>query len=342
MIRASLLVWIVCAACAAEPAPWGEGTSCEVTRLGNPSLPPPPVDLVLVVSDATTMAPYADRLVTGLRTSMEWMERTGLPSLRVVVVDASGRFSASPRVPGCTPPPDPYVADLGLHGWQCSTEQAECRVPNYEGTLADAVACIGAVAPKGAPSPPLLDRLAQALDADPDVIRPDSTVMLAVVTAEDDASEIDPADLLARLRAGRPEVAEPLVSVIGPANAPRLAALRAAADPYHATFTAIDSPEWAEALVVPRPAAPLGIACLPAAPTECVAHEGSSAWDSGAAIPPCVMAAPDRPDPSTPLPCFWIEEDPIGDPAECPFAAWIERATWAPDALGVIRCACDE
>ncbi len=349
----------------AGPSPIGEDArSCEIPLNAENSAPGPAVDVVIVVSDAPTMAPYRDALIANLAAlgDAATMFDHG-PLLHLAVVgDDSGRFTTAPRLDGCAVPTADYLVDLEQPWFECPGEDG-CKARNYDGLLADAVACIGAVPPDGAPTTPLLARLEQALGprnpASAAFLRPDAWLLVILISAEDDGSPDDATAYARRLRDQRADRGPVLVVTVGPApdDAPRLGAFRDAVGAHPSgNASAIAAAEWRaplDALWATDFTDLMLAGCIhdgqliDAVPTmaglqfDCVASEQDAPGRVGAPIPACVMASPERPAADTPLPCLrWREPVAWERDQGCVQMAIIERAA-RPHPRGDLQCACE-
>lgn len=299
------------AACAAEPV--GEieaGVSCEVEEVTAVSAPQAALDVVIAIADTRPMAAYADRIREELARFVNVLESLGggLPSVRVAVVaDDSGGFWTPPT---CV---SPYIVDTDRPWFACDGAR-DCRDRNYTGTLADAVACLGAIEATADAAPPILDRVVRAI-RDDTFLRDDAYLAVLVISNHDDPSPEASFGYLEALRPGRF-----VLGVVAPDPAPRLDAL-----PGRVTRASFDADDWSGAI-------PFGgaIVCGPA--PGCIERAEGCVGD----VPPCVMATPDRPAADTPLPCWWTRE--TGSP-DCSVEAVVERATHGYE-VATLRCPC--
>ena len=102
-----------------------------------PGVPPPRLDVLVVVEDTAAMAPYAERTAALLHELEHvWSATAPLPDLRVAVVTAdpadAGHVRSVPSVHGA------YLVDE-------SSSDYLARVGNHDGTLADALVLLGDV-----------------------------------------------------------------------------------------------------------------------------------------------------------------------------------------------------
>ncbi|MCB9559728.1 MAG: hypothetical protein H6709_18050 [Kofleriaceae bacterium] len=355
-----LLLSLLLACSGGDAAAPGDATSCELQWVGGGRSPGPELDLVLVVSDAPAMAPLAERVPVELRriaNALALLEG-GLPSLHVATVGPGGLHGGAATA-GCPALPAAWLADVAVPWFWCPEVAAPgsgCRVRNYDGDWPTALACLGATPPDGAPAPPVLARLVDALDpARPEVAafrRPGAWLMILVIDAEDDASPLAATAYAEALRRDADDPSRVIVGVVADLGAPRLRAF-ADAFPNRNAMVSIVADDWTDVVAVATPFG-LGIVddCLaeagpdvapdqPGRQLDCVVTDGwseASRAADGAPIPRCTMAAAGRPAADTPLPCYWIAPG-FADYPECAARLVIERATDDP-ALAWARCAC--
>jgi len=288
-VRLSACLLLALAACLSAPTldPPSDGqVSCQIRGIAMQRAPIPELDLVIAISDAPAMARHRDGVIAGLSQLAAHLTEARMGLHVAVVGDDPGDIGA-------------YVVDLDVPWFMCP---GDCRTRNYSGPLGDALLRLGDVAADGAPAPPLLARIEHALASDAGFLAPDGYLGLLVISAEDDGSPGDAAGYAERLLDLVPEY-HARVGIVAGAATPRLDALFA--DNQSPERAAIDG-DWGDALHFDRLfTVPLGLPCLDdnADPDECFASAGN------VAMPPCAMATPDRPDPATPLPCFWIARE---------------------------------
>jgi hypothetical protein len=307
--------------------------SCELHAIPDRRMPGAELTMVLVVSDSASMAAYQPRLIENL-------ERLGASSelessgIRLVVVGGPD---------GCTNNGDADVRDIGLPWFAC--DEQPCRERNYDGALGDALACAGAVpADRFGPSA-LLDRLDTVLD-DPAIVDPETFLDLVFVTTDDDASSADPTAYAARVRGAHPDGWSTEVFTIGDGATPRLDDFVWHLQLPHPAWQApsIDDDDWL--LEGGFAIAQLDIAgrgCMHELPPPPVEYTGVD-FD-GTPLPHCEMLTPDRPSPTTPLPCLrltndepWACSDFDGDSA----VVVVERRRWTwHDARVTYACDVD-
>ena len=278
-----------CLSAASVESPSDDARSCQVLGIAMQRAPIPELDLVIAISDAPAMARYRDAVIAGLAQLAEELAEYGMGLHVAVIGDDPGDVGA-------------YLVDLDVPWFLCP---GDCRTRNFAGPLRDALVRLGDVAADGAPGPPLFARIEHALASDAGFLAPGGYLGLLIITAEDDGSPGDAAGYAERLLALVPSE-HARAGIVAGAPTPRLDALFATGR-VPPERVAIDG-DWSDALrfgyLFPRP---LGLPCLDesADPDACfvTASEG--------AVPPCLMAAPDRPDPATPLPCFRIAREEL-------------------------------
>jgi hypothetical protein len=305
--RSPCLLLAALAACVSStPAPDDDAASCRVRNTAQQSAPALELDLVIAISDAPAMARYRDAVRAGLARLAAQLTASRV-GLHVAVV------GGDPGDVGA------YLVDLDVPWFLCS---GDCRTRNYAGSLGDALLRLGDVAPEGAPAPPLLARIEHALAGGDGFLAPGGYLGVLVVAAEDDGSPGDAAGYAERVL-GLVPPGRAHVSVIAGAATPRLDRLLPD-DVLQRDRAAIDG-DWSDALHFERLfRTKLGLPCLSADvdPGACVAS------DSYGPIPPCVMTAPDRPDPATPLPCFRIAREALCASGLQPVVERAKHAGW--------------
>ncbi len=335
-------------------------TYCEGSAIAENVAPGPLVDVVVVVSDAASMAPYREPLLAHLAALGAAADTLGTgPLLHLAVVgDDSGGFTTTPQVEGCAPPDDDFAASYEQPWFRCDDGE-RCPERNFEGDLAEVVPCLGAVPATGDAPVALLDRLDRALgDGNPAAatfLRPDAALVVIVISAGDDASTEAPAAYAERLRATRAGAAPVYAAIVGPKDGPRLDALRAAFE--GSSRDEISGGAWdgpVQALEATTKSDLLLAGCLPVGAVldvdiatpglqhDCVATEVDAPTGvEGAVIPPCELAPDGRPAATTPLPCFRLREPVEWERSVgCEHMAIIERAQW-PHPRGQVHCACE-
>lgn len=334
-MRAAALSVVLLAGCL-DPEILPPGVSCEVQGWIRQSAPGRDVDLVIVVSDAPSMAPYRERLLANLAAFGPTLDAAGA-SLHIALVDAGGLTIGE----GCAPDTTvPFLSDVRQPWWACADDDATCRLRNYEGELGEILAC-AAPAENIVSAPSLIQEVTNAITGDDTgFIRPDADLGIIVISAVDDASAQPVAVYLDRIRSSRTDPSRIWVGTINGPGATRLAALRA---PFAQSITyPIDDEDWTGVLAPAFYKTTLAAACLePGVVTDLDDEAPGIQPDcypidhAGQPLPACRMATPDRPDPDV-LPCFWVQVHDWG----CSEAI-VERLRWDDDGEGTLRCACD-
>jgi hypothetical protein len=218
----------------------------------------------------------------------------------------------------------------------------DCRTRNYAGALDDALLGLAPLASDGVPAPPLLARIEHALDGATSFLAPGGYLGLVVIGADDDGSPGDAAGYAERL-ASRVPPGHVHVAILTGDTSPRLdrfvgriLASDGGDDPTRADRASIDAADLSGAFHFDRLfLAPLSLACLDDVDVDtCVVTDRD-----GERIPACMMAAPDRPDPSTALPCWWPARNVACVDGLVPTVERAHQAGWL-DAK--IACACGQ
>jgi hypothetical protein len=309
--------------------------SCEAHYATQQSAPIPELSLVIAISDAPAMARYREAVIGVLR-ELAAALATDRMGLRIAVV-ASGPGDIART-----------LDDLDLPWFLCT---GDCRSRNYTGPLDDALVGLAPLAAGSAAAPPLLERIEHALAAGGGFLAPGGYLGVVVIAADDDGSPGDPAEYAARLAARVPPEHLHVALVTGDAS-PRLDRFaralerrgggsgaralerRGGGSGTRAERASIDAADLSDAFHFGRLfPAPLWLACLDDVDVgACVVTDRD-----GARIPECAMAAPDRPDPSTPLPCWWLARNVACIDGVVPTVERAHQAGWR-DAS--IACAC--
>ena len=214
--RSWVWFWALAAAggCGAGGDKGGFSTSVETTQVFQSSLSRK-LDVVVVVGNASSMAPLRDRFIAGLSSFIDALKAGpgGLPSLHLAVVSSNvgpgrydlpdrrcafqgdgGRFQAAAQVP-CT------ATGLGSTDRFLSTSGGDQSVKNYAGDITDALACIARLPSTGCAFGGPLKALRWAIDPlnVPDgnfgFLRPDAALLAILVANQDDCSTPDDSDL---------------------------------------------------------------------------------------------------------------------------------------------------
>lgn len=240
------LVCLAFAACAAPPQSPIEGNS-RVAEVEWPRGIYDALDVLIVVDDTPAMAPYVARtqaMLHDLDTTWDIP-----PDLHVVVATSAGELRTATPVHG-----DFLDDELAPDWWS--------RTTNHDGTIGDDVARLGEVGTAGATNAPL-DATLQALGHS--TFRRQAPLAVIIVAASDDTSSGSPDSYASVLRNSLSDPNEVIVSVVAPADAPRLAAFAAAFPNRSASATITDATyDGALALLDELRLVSLGAACIEA------------------------------------------------------------------------------
>jgi hypothetical protein len=171
------------------------------------------VDLLFVVDDTAAMAAHRDALAAGFTAMAQRLRGPVAPTsihagfIRAGSCDTSARAHTACGFPG--------TGTYFLRSEWCHTRE------NFPGDYAETFACLGDLgAANCAPSRPLA--AAGRFLTEPEqpgwdgLVRPDATLAIVIVTAQDDAS-LEPArEIAAAIKARKPDPSQVAVSVIGP------------------------------------------------------------------------------------------------------------------------------
>lgn len=194
--------------------------------------PPQQLDVLFVIDDSSATAGHADRIAE-LADVVDRVLGDSLFSIRIAVTSNDGRLRPAPS---STP-----VLDLPL-------EYDLTRETNFHGTLADNLRAMFDVGTASAASSRLFDAQREALEHDVHgFLRPNAHLLIVTVSAQDDASTVDPHEHAAWLEAWKPEPAGVAVAGIYAMPAPRLDAFHAAV-PYRSVTVSLDDPDHSEAI----------------------------------------------------------------------------------------------
>jgi hypothetical protein len=187
------------AACGSDPAP----TSEVVRQVAD--VPPEPItdlDILFVIDSSYSMAPHQAALIQAAQGSLFGqleLELGVLPNLQIGVITTD--MDAGPTFPGCaTSIAGRLHADLGCSGIDGSflsdvAGPDGTRITNYEGTLADAFACVANVGVEGCGFEQPFAAMQRALDGtiveNEGFLRPDAMLLVVFVGDEDDCSATD-------------------------------------------------------------------------------------------------------------------------------------------------------
>jgi len=155
------------------------------------------LDLLFVVDNSGSMRAEQISLAQNFINIINTLQSTlegGLPNIHVGVVSTDmgngshpgcsdagddGKLQNTPRTPGCNAPRDFFISNID-------------GVPNYDGTLADAFACIAELGTTGCGFEQPLESLRRALDGsnpqNDGFLRPDALLAIVFITDEDDCS----------------------------------------------------------------------------------------------------------------------------------------------------------
>jgi hypothetical protein len=101
----------------------------------------------------------------------------------------------APRFDGCSPPLYRYIEDLELPFWMCPEGSGPCRERNYQGSLAETLACITPIGAGTCEFSQPLEAMRRALDgsiaANNGFLRDDAFLMVLILTDGDDCSAED-------------------------------------------------------------------------------------------------------------------------------------------------------
>jgi hypothetical protein len=235
------LILALLAACA-QPAEDAPPIASHVESFDWPGSPPGRFDVLFVIDDTADMIPYLDRTqdmlraLDGLLPAMPWAPRQ--PSWHIAVTTAdpadAGVLRRTPLLA------EPYLIDE-------ATADGE-RLVNYTGTMADALAMLGAVGTSGHGATPLANARA-AIEGTPSFVRSSAYLVIVIVSAHDDASAAPVADLVAWAKGVKTNPDDVVSIVVAPASAPRLDAFVAQL-PNRETHTVIDDADYTHELSI--------------------------------------------------------------------------------------------
>ncbi len=354
-VFAMTLLFAAAVSCTGRGDGAGDETfSCEWQRLGYHYLQYPLVNLLIVVDRSAAMAPYAPELADHLRELADTLLRVSSPDSHIAIVAAdAGSLTAAPVTGGCPTPDGAFIADERLPWFTCSTDPAaRCPDRNFEGGLADALACIGALPVVNGAARQPLRAAAEALEnpsAD-GFHRPAALPYVLIIAGGDDESPGPVQDYIDRMRARLDPDHEPFVGVIAPPGTERLNAALASSyrpsDPI-----AIDQPSWSTAVdwivldhLLPdaclrgEPGSDISIDPTdldpdnPGVQPDCVvtvtSERNRPGLPVGTVIPPCRMSTPSQPQPDNPVPCWWLGPEVSTGCELWPNAEGIELTSW--------------
>lgn len=238
-MRRAVVMVTVLAGCmwqSADPPPL---TASHVEEFEWPGIVPPKMDVVFVIDDTAAMAPYVDR-VAGMLRGIEglWANASSyvMPDLQIAIVTDTGQLHGAPPVHGA------FVID------EHRRDLSGLRQRNYDGTLGDAIAAVGAVGTGGTIEQPL-QAVRTAIEANPALVRSDAYLAIVIVSATDDASTVAPASAAAWAKGLKADPNAIVVGGVFPASATRLASF-VSQFPNRAQTVSIDAPDYAPAIVL--------------------------------------------------------------------------------------------
>jgi hypothetical protein len=234
-VRALAIVTLL-AGCVSQSPSTPPPADSHVETLMFPGIKPPTLDLLIVVDDTAAMAPYVERTQAMLRdVASLWPAMAyEMPDFHIAVATETGELSATDRVHGPFID-DEHIPDLSLR-----------RMTNFDGDFGDAIAALGAVGTTGTIHRPL-EAMRAALESLPDFVRDDSLLVILLVSANDDASTVTPADAAAWAKGLKSDPNMVAVSGVFPASATRLADF-VAQFPNRGWTTSIDASDYAMAV----------------------------------------------------------------------------------------------
>jgi hypothetical protein len=241
----------------AEPAPGGPGLSSRVGVFDFPQSGRIRLDIMLVVDDSTAMAPYRDHVVADVPALADVLSSlsTGMPDVNIAVTTAvaDGSLRTASAVDG---------------GWIVDGMRDGVRTQNYTGDLDAAIAALVDVGASGTGAVQPLEVIPQAL-ATPGFLRERAYLMVAIVTATDDASSVTVDAAVSSLKGVKDDPASVIVAGIHPQSAPRLEAFLGMF-PHRATSTSIDAEDFttAFALIAELHRNILGLPCVQFTPLD--------------------------------------------------------------------------
>ncbi len=183
---------VLFAACSGNsPASDRDAQACVEQRKDIPVQISRDIDVLLVVDTSPSMAGEASRLATNVGRFANVLENIegGLPNIHIGVVSAdvaarNGQLEATPQVPGCSPPDDPYLSDIAFANGE--------RDANYTGSFADALACIATLPVSTGDIEEPFEAVRRALSGDAlgnaGFLREDAFLMVVFIGDDDDCS----------------------------------------------------------------------------------------------------------------------------------------------------------
>lgn len=242
-----------------EPAPGGPGVSSRVGIFEYPVGGRGRLDVLVVVDDSTTMAPYREQVVADLPELATVLGDllTGMPDVNIAVTttnaSAGGALRTTASVDGS------YIIDGMRDG---------VRTVNYTGELGVAIGELVDFGAGGTAPVQPLDVIPQAL-ANPGFLRDHAYLLLAIVAATDDASSVAVDAAVSSLKAMKADPTNVIVTGIYPQDAPRLDGFLTMF-PNRSTFTPIDADDFttAFAMIAQLQRTTLGVPCVEFTPLD--------------------------------------------------------------------------
>jgi hypothetical protein len=191
-VKYCLLVFMVVVACSdSQAGDDRDAAICVEERRDIPVAIERDLDLLFVVDTSPSMADEADLWATNVTRFVNVLEtfEGGLPNMHIGVVSSDvaaggGLLESTARVQGCTPPNGTFIRDIAYANGE--------REANYDGELADVLACIALLPPTGGEIEQPLEAMKRALDdSNPEndgFLRDDAFLMVVFVGDEDDCS----------------------------------------------------------------------------------------------------------------------------------------------------------
>ena len=160
------------------------------------------VDILFVIDDSGSMREEQLSLADNFNAFISELQaiQGGLPNVHIGVVSTNvgagpllgdnrclasdaGQLQANPLVPGCNPPNDAYISDIG--------DESGNRTPNYSDSLQETFSCIAQLGITGCGFEQPLESMRQALDNNPantGFLRDNAFLAVIIISDEDDCS----------------------------------------------------------------------------------------------------------------------------------------------------------
>ncbi len=279
------------------------------------------MDTLVVLDGSARAADHAARLDEHLAQFGRLLEYDSNVGVHLGFVSAQGgAIQAVPSGDACVAPDGPFIEHVYEPWFRCGNDEGfPCAERNYRGALETLLPCVGAVPDAGDVAPTPLEAVVAALDGAPPAFGQANveTLGILIVSAGDDASPLAVDDYVERLAVRAGEIERLRVSVVAPAGADRLR--RVAELIPHASFVALDEPDWSEAheVLLARYIL-LPFTCIerlaedtdpdnPGLQPRCQVTTDSVRFSGS--LPACKMETPTRPAADSPWPCWWLETD---------------------------------